>query len=169
MTEPASDLPLDYPTKTENMFAQCETLDSVVFQAIGAGSVCWENLDQTGIFQSDQAKRVGEHAMERIGQLLNPDGIAPTFARELGRLINRYSLENGSNTPDHLLASYMIRALDAAQNLVSRRDHWYGVELKPGRFADGSYVLQDTPGLIRREPVDIKRTDLFGDEQGQIR
>jgi len=33
------------------------------------------------------------------------------FEKELTNLINKYSIENGSNTPDYILARYLIRSL----------------------------------------------------------
>jgi hypothetical protein len=49
-----------------------------------------------------------------------------TFKKELEELINRYSMENGSNTPDFLLADYLIAALDNYNEITTRRDKWYG-------------------------------------------
>lgn len=52
------------------------------------------------------------------------------FEEELCSLINRFSKENGSNTPDWILADYLTRCLDNF-NLTSRaREKWYGKELK---------------------------------------
>ena len=55
-----------------------------------------------------------------------------TFRDELEELINRHSLENGSNTPDFLLAGYLDACLEAFDEAVRVRDQWYGVSLKPG-------------------------------------
>lgn len=55
-----------------------------------------------------------------------------TFREELAQLINRYSMENGSNTPDYMLADYLIACLQALDGAVKSRDGWYGVELRPG-------------------------------------
>lgn len=41
-------------------------LESAVFQALGAASVCWESMEGTGIFQSDRAKEIGEALLEVI-------------------------------------------------------------------------------------------------------
>ncbi len=35
------------------------------------------------------------------------------FRRELAEVLNRHSAENGSNTPDFILASYLTACLDA--------------------------------------------------------
>jgi hypothetical protein len=49
-----------------------------------------------------------------------------TFERELGSLINKYSKENGSNTPDFLLAEYLVRCLENWNLTVNLREDWYG-------------------------------------------
>ena len=50
----------------------------------------------------------------------------PTFRAELERLINRYSQENNSGTPDFILANYISDSLVAFNNAVNRREQWYG-------------------------------------------
>jgi len=44
------------------------------------------------------------------------------FVKELEGLINKYSLENGSNTPDFILAQYLAESLGAFNRSVVRRD-----------------------------------------------
>ena len=60
----------------------------------------------------------------------------PEFQRELAALINRHSLENFSNTPDHVLAEYLTQCLVAYNISVSARDHLAGranvADLKTG-------------------------------------
>ena len=50
----------------------------------------------------------------------------PQFRKELAALINRYSAENGSNTPDFLLAEYLTDCLDSFDRVVTAREKWYG-------------------------------------------
>ena len=45
-----------------------------------------------------------------------------TFVREVAAVINRLSLENGSNTPDYLLAGYLWDCLQAFNATVYCRD-----------------------------------------------
>lgn len=54
------------------------------------------------------------------------------FAKELEELINRHSLENESNTPDFILANYMMNCLGAGTTLINQREHWYGKALTIG-------------------------------------
>jgi hypothetical protein len=49
-----------------------------------------------------------------------------TFEQELERLINRYSQERASNTPDFILAQYLLMCLAAWNHGVTQREQWYG-------------------------------------------
>jgi len=55
-----------------------------------------------------------------------------TFNEELSNLLNRYSMENVSNTPDFILALYMIDCLRAYNAATVERDHWYSIHPAPG-------------------------------------
>jgi len=55
------------------------------------------------------------------------------FERELQNVINRYSRENGSNTPDWILARYMADCLAAWNRGVTERARWYGHMDSPGQ------------------------------------
>lgn len=50
-----------------------------------------------------------------------------TFQKELEALINRHSMDNECNTPDFLLAEYLVACLAAYKGLKSANDHWHGV------------------------------------------
>lgn len=52
------------------------------------------------------------------------------FRKELCNLINRESMENGSDTPDFLLAEYLADCLDVYDRTVKAREKWYGREAK---------------------------------------
>ena len=46
------------------------------------------------------------------------------FRKELEALINRHSMENGSNTPDFVLADYLCACLTAFDNAVKVKAAW---------------------------------------------
>lgn len=46
--------------------------------------------------------------------------------RELAALLNRYSAENDSDTPDFLLAEYLLSCLATWNKATNLRDRWYG-------------------------------------------
>jgi len=56
--------------------------------------------------------------------------IETKFSKELSSLLNRYSKENNSNTPDFLLAIFLISCLDAFNSTVNAREKWYGRDEK---------------------------------------
>ena len=50
------------------------------------------------------------------------------FRSELEKLINQHSMENGSDTPDFILARYITGCLGAFDEAVASRTHWYGLD-----------------------------------------
>lgn len=49
-----------------------------------------------------------------------------TFEEELQWLINRYSKENASDTPDFILAKYLQDCLESYNSAVQAREKWFG-------------------------------------------
>ena len=49
-----------------------------------------------------------------------------TLRKEIETAINRNSAENGSDTPDFILAEYLTDCLAAYDKAVSTREAWYG-------------------------------------------
>lgn len=60
---------------------------------------------------------------------------------EISNLLNKYSAENGSDTPDFILAEYLMGCLAAYDKAVQTREKWYGriavpVDVPPGAPSD---------------------------------
>lgn len=53
--------------------------------------------------------------------------------KQIAELLNSVSRENDSNTPDFILAEYLMACLDAFEIANNKREVWYGVDLKPGK------------------------------------
>lgn len=53
----------------------------------------------------------------------------PDFQTALTTLINKYSMENSSSTPDFILSQYLNRCLYAYQDTVRARDNWFGADM----------------------------------------
>ena len=71
--------------------------------------------------------------VERLNQVVVLQGDCPdtveeqkSFKEELCDLINRHSKENGSDTPDFILAEYLNNCLEAFDKSVDSRRDWYG-------------------------------------------
>lgn len=72
------------------------------------------------------------------------------FEKELSALLNKFSLENVSNTPDYLLAEFVQFAIAGFNVVVSERDRWYMEKrLEPG--ADN--VRDDVAKRLQAEAV----------------
>lgn len=48
------------------------------------------------------------------------------LSKQIAALLNEASAENGSNTLDFILASYLMDCLRAFDNAVCTREVWYG-------------------------------------------
>jgi len=48
------------------------------------------------------------------------------FRMELTSLLNRHGAENGSGTPDHILANYLLGCLGVFDEATAQREAWYG-------------------------------------------
>lgn len=62
---------------------------------------------------------------EARGSARSSDNKIGDFRKELERLLNCMSMESRSNTPDFILAQYMIDCLEAYDRAVNRREVWY--------------------------------------------
>ena len=58
-------------------------------------------------------------------------GNMESFEKELSTLINRHSMENESNTPDGLLAQYLVGCLAVFTTATQQRETWYGRDPRP--------------------------------------
>lgn len=55
-------------------------------------------------------------------------GVRPSeFRSELTKLLNRTGKENGSNTPDFILAQFIENIIIAFDFTLQQRDKWHGV------------------------------------------
>jgi hypothetical protein len=68
-----------------------------------------------------------------------------SFYDALQRLINTFSQENASNTPDYILAQYMLACLDAFTEATQQRETWYGRDARPfyGEFPETAEQLKE--------------------------
>lgn len=51
-----------------------------------------------------------------------------TLQEEIAIAINKHCAENRSNTPDFILAQYLMVCLSAFNNATEMRDRWYSNE-----------------------------------------
>mgnify|MGYP000744661714 CR=1 FL=1 len=74
------------------------------------------------------------------------------FRKELESLINKYSMESGSNTPDFILAEYLIGVLEVFDRTLEKRENWYGRE--PTHCNNPPECPFDIPQPAWESPID---------------
>jgi hypothetical protein len=106
-----------------------------------------------------------DDAPEAYAGGMDPSERYTRFRDELESLINSRSMENGSDTPDFMLAAFMVDVLMAFDTLMRKRDGWYGSShrrLKAQLEAEGSHTeaLQaDNEGLRVRLEASIRANE----------
>ena len=73
------------------------------------------------------------NAVDGLAEACNEDNLQ----RELGALLNKYNRESYSNTPDFILAQYVMGCTKAFDEAVVARADWYGRHDAPGGW--GAY------------------------------
>lgn len=68
-----------------------------------------------------------------------------SLEREIMSVLNRHCAENESNTPDHILAEYLMGCLQVWNAASTKRDRWWGHEPKIGGTAV-AFVSPVEPG-----------------------
>jgi hypothetical protein len=69
------------------------------------------------------------------------------FRQELESLINCHSRENGSDTPDFILADYLMGCLTAFDKATTNRAYWYGHKTQPVPAPDPNVPSSNFIGL----------------------
>lgn len=79
------------------------------------------------------AKRAIEREMDEMTPTVEQEReeLNVSFEKGLSDLINRHCQENASNTPDHLLARYLLGCLAVFNTAVQQRETWYGRDATP--------------------------------------
>jgi len=49
-----------------------DNLKTLIFEALGEASMCWEFPEKAGVFQSERAKGIGNRLVEEINSILQP-------------------------------------------------------------------------------------------------
>lgn len=71
-----------------------------------------------------------------------------TFKQELTSLINKYNLENTSNTPDFILADYLINCLDSYNKIKVWNDKLHSIDGVPENERENGPILDRANGTI---------------------
>lgn len=84
-------------------------------------------MDKERPMSPSEIELIKEDAQDAPPVLPSPTEV---FRKELENLINRHCMENGSDTPDFILAEFISEALKLFDTTVMAREKWYGREKK---------------------------------------
>jgi len=109
---------------------RAETLEQAVLQAVGAASMCWVGGTGDMVLDSTSAAAVGVGLAAWIEEFMNTDVVVVSrenhgLAYDLASVLNRHSAENGSDTPDFILADLLDAVLKAFDVAVMARGRWF--------------------------------------------
>ena len=68
----------------------------------------------------------------------------PSLVDDISAVLNRHSAENASNTPDFILAQFLMGSLNAFEQASIHREQWYGKRLSIGGVVT-DLTLEDGP------------------------
>lgn len=68
-----------------------------------------------------------------------------SLENELRALLNRVSRENVSNTPDFVLAQFILGCLAAFETATQQRETWYGRDASPSAPPGSTVVIFPRP------------------------
>lgn len=88
-----------------------------------------ERLAIAGALIAAEIDRLCRYGLRNDATEVDSKSPESTFEKELECLINKYSVENGSDTPDFIIAEFMSNCLVAYQQVVTKRDKWFGVDM----------------------------------------
>lgn len=80
------------------------------------------------------------------------------LAIEFARVINSNCIENVSNTPDFIIAEYLVNCLEAYHQINERKETWYGKKLHINDEFDGDIVLSGSIPATEPTPLEPENT-----------
>lgn len=86
-----------------------------------------------------------------------PPMIERTLREDITRVLARHSVENVSDTPDFILAQFLLRSLVAGEELIKARHAWWGM---PNPWAKMKADLADPADT----PEDTERIEKLADD-----
>jgi len=124
---------------------------SVICEAVGQASMCWD-VTPMGVFDSARAERVATDLYALLSHMGFPNH-QPTFREGLRHIINCHSMENGSDTPDFMLADYLVGCLELYDKTLLARDKWMSrPRWTPGQMLDPTQAPQ--PASVPMDSAD---------------
>jgi hypothetical protein len=111
------------------------SLDQYLKDGIGWDANCFKNTERGDMEQFAVDSFHAGWLAKQDERIANVPKMPPqTLVQELASILNRRSLENGSYTPDFILADYLSRCLVLFDDATKARANWYGQPMKDLEF-----------------------------------
>lgn len=76
-----------------------DDLETIIFESLGAASVCWENPDGAGVFDSTRAKEIGDAVLKEIKRLMGDVYYLQRKVQNQSAMLKRLEEARGGVTP----------------------------------------------------------------------
>jgi hypothetical protein len=74
------------PNKNKEIY-MTDNLKTLIFEALGEASMCWEFPEKAGVFQSDRAEQIGNRLLDEINSILKPINNQSDITAKVGNVI----------------------------------------------------------------------------------
>lgn len=64
-----------------------DSLRTLIFEALGEASMCWEFPEKAGIFQSERAEQIGNKLLCEINSIMKPESKSNDMTEKVGNVI----------------------------------------------------------------------------------
>lgn len=64
-----------------------DNLRTLIFEALGEASMCWEFPEKAGVFQSERAEEIGLRLLKEINSVLKPENNLSDITEKVGNVI----------------------------------------------------------------------------------
>lgn len=95
----------------------------------------WNRYQEIGVLAEDWSDCLATMPDAKIGNTAQE-----SFKTQLTRLINHHGLEGGSDTPDFILADFLVQCLATFGVTIAHRESWYGRPL----YTKSAVITLDT-------------------------
>lgn len=108
----------------------CKMMSFTIRSCYSTSNCCVQSLYTS--FNSNDINNIKDFNNKLMNKIIEEESdnlevpkIEKTFIEELRCLINQYSKENGSNTPDFILSEYLNECLELFNKTINKREDWY--------------------------------------------
>ncbi|QWY79710.1 hypothetical protein PP637_gp82 [Arthrobacter phage Persistence] len=148
------------------------TIDTIVSQALGSASMCWDNISAAGAFDSEEAAHIAQGATDAIRRVLEIEAFHDAFGKQLApELIEKWdgcsraeAIRQCEENHKNLLNAY--KAIDSLRAKLGVEDGPTGPQ--PGSLEDPWNGARDDDKLHLIRAL-VEGTTAFGSDMAAFK